>query len=402
MKRIGVALPLLLVAAVAGALTPASAQLNDRQDEIERRTQAIEQKLEALGARQRGILGRIRVVDSERQRVDAEVAQLDAQLGRLESRIAQKQRELVRAQQQLTLLTEHLQEILADLDARRSVYVERARAAYVAGPTAFLDGLLSSESFVDLVERYEYFESAADADAQLIEEIEVLRGEVDAKRALVDEKEQQIVAAKTRLEQDHRDVSKVRAERAGALAALEAVLSEKRTLLAEVERSKQHYEAVQAQLERESDQIAALLAARAAAASAATLPSGGGELLWPADGPVTSGFGYREHPVFGGRRFHAGIDIGAPYGAPVIAADGGIVAYVGPMSGYGNTIVVDHGGGLATTYNHLSGYSVGSGQDVARGAPIGSVGCTGYCTGPHLHFEVRVNGSPVDPMPYLQ
>nr|MBA3431050.1 M23 family metallopeptidase [Actinomycetota bacterium] len=97
-----------------------------------------------------------------------------------------------------------------------------------------------------------------------------------------------------------------------------------------------------------------------------------------------------------------GVDIGAPYGAPVIAADTGVVAFAGEMSGYGNAIVVEHGGGLATTYNHLSSFSVGGGQGVSRGEVIGAVGCTGYCTGPHLHFEVRVGGSPVDPMPYLQ
>ena len=99
---------------------------------------------------------------------------------------------------------------------------------------------------------------------------------------------------------------------------------------------------------------------------------------------------------------HTGIDIGASYGAPVISADAGTVAYVGAMSGYGNVVVIDHGGGLATTYNHLSAFGVSSGQTVGRGVYIANVGCTGYCTGPHLHFEVRINGSPVDPMPYLQ
>jgi murein DD-endopeptidase MepM/ murein hydrolase activator NlpD len=99
---------------------------------------------------------------------------------------------------------------------------------------------------------------------------------------------------------------------------------------------------------------------------------------------------------------HTGVDIGAPYGATVVAASTGVVAYVGSMSGYGNVVVVDHGGGVATTYNHLSGFAVSSGQRVSRGQAVASVGCTGYCTGPHLHFEVRVGGSPVDPMPYLQ
>jgi murein DD-endopeptidase MepM/ murein hydrolase activator NlpD len=99
---------------------------------------------------------------------------------------------------------------------------------------------------------------------------------------------------------------------------------------------------------------------------------------------------------------HTGIDIGAPYGSGVFAAESGTVAFVGAMSGYGNVIVVDHGGGLATTYNHLSSFGVSRGQTVGSGATIGGIGCSGYCTGPHLHFEVRINGSPIDPMPYFQ
>jgi murein DD-endopeptidase MepM/ murein hydrolase activator NlpD len=124
--------------------------------------------------------------------------------------------------------------------------------------------------------------------------------------------------------------------------------------------------------------------------------------MWPANGPLTSGFGYRVHPIFGYSKMHTGIDIGAPYGSPVWAADTGTVAYVGTMSGYGNVVAIDHGGGLATTYNHLSSFHVSNGQSVSRGTQIGAVGCTGYCTGPHLHFEVRVGGNPVDPMPYLR
>jgi murein DD-endopeptidase MepM/ murein hydrolase activator NlpD len=140
----------------------------------------------------------------------------------------------------------------------------------------------------------------------------------------------------------------------------------------------------------------------AASSSNGQFPTGGGQLLWPAAGPMTSAYGYRTHPIFGDTRLHAGIDIGAAYGAPVIASDSGSVVFAGVMSGYGNAIVIDHGGGLATTYNHLSAFTVSSGQSVRRGAQIGAVGCTGYCTGPHLHFEVRVDGAPVDPMPYLQ
>ena len=184
-------------------------------------------------------------------------------------------------------------------------------------------------------------------------------------------------------------------------AAREAVLDEKESILHSIEKKKARFEALEDQLDAESNRIQSILNANASSATG-PLPTGGGQFLWPAAGPLTSPYGWRTHPIFGDQRLHAGIDIGAPYGAPVIAADEGTVTYAGVMSGYGNVIVVDHGGGIATTYNHLSAFSVGSGQSVGRGSPIGAVGCTGYCTGPHLHFEVRVNGAPVDPMPYLQ
>jgi murein DD-endopeptidase MepM/ murein hydrolase activator NlpD len=178
------------------------------------------------------------------------------------------------------------------------------------------------------------------------------------------------------------------------------VLGEKQSILNQVESKKDQWQRIAEQLEQDAAQIQSLLSSGGSTSSAA--PGGTGQLAWPATGPITSPFGWRTHPIFGDTRFHEGLDIGAPYGAAVFAADSGTVVFAGVMSGYGNVLVVDHGGGLATAYAHLSAFQVSYGQSVARGQQIANVGCTGYCTGPHLHFEVRVNGSPVDPMPYLQ
>jgi murein DD-endopeptidase MepM/ murein hydrolase activator NlpD len=123
--------------------------------------------------------------------------------------------------------------------------------------------------------------------------------------------------------------------------------------------------------------------------------------VWPAAGPVTSGFGWRTHPISGTRRFHAGIDIGAPAGAPVRAAGAGVVAAAGWRGGYGLTVEVDHGEGVTTLYAHLSSIAVRPGEPVATGQQLGAVGSTGASTGPHLHFEVRVQDSPVDPAGWL-
>lgn len=124
-------------------------------------------------------------------------------------------------------------------------------------------------------------------------------------------------------------------------------------------------------------------------------------LLWPSGGIVTSRFGWRIHPIFGSREFHTGMDIATRYGSPVVAALGGVVRFVGWKSGYGRLVVIEHGGGIETSYSHLSAALVSPGQGVAPGQVIGRIGSSGWSTGPHLFFEVRRNGVPVDPARYL-
>jgi murein DD-endopeptidase MepM/ murein hydrolase activator NlpD len=125
-------------------------------------------------------------------------------------------------------------------------------------------------------------------------------------------------------------------------------------------------------------------------------------MTWPVSGPIVSPYGYRIHPILGYRKLHTGIDFAVGYGTPIRAADSGMVIYATWMSGYGNVIIIDHGRGISTLYAHQSSLAAGSGALVSRGQVVGYVGSTGFSTGPHLHFEVRVNGDPVDPMGYLR
>lgn len=412
MRRLGgdrlrglVALALLL--SLAASAVPATAGPEDRLERIKREKEEVGEKIDRLVDKKGELLDKIGVVDTERERVEGEVARLDRELGELNAEIAGTERRLIRAQQHLAVLSEDLRDVLSDLVDRTDVFTERAVAVYKAGPAAYVDTLLSAENVGDLVERYAYYEAALDTDSQLLEEIEVLRDETEQKRAEVERRKEQIALAKKQLEESRAEVASVRKQRGSVLAELEQVLGTKKALLSQVESKKSRYESIQKQLEAESQEITQLLAEQASrststSTASAPAPSRGARFAWPAPGPMTSPYGYRTHPIFGDRRLHTGIDIGAGYGATVISADRGTVAYVGSMSGYGNVVVVDHGGGLATTYNHMSAFSVSSGQKVSRGTPVGAVGCTGYCTGPHLHFEVRVNGSPVDPMPYLR
>ncbi len=202
--------------------------------------------------------------------------------------------------------------------------------------------------------------------------------------------------------------SVIEAKAAEAEAARAALVSRQSSLAAAKESKTALLSDVEGFRDEAEEDLDSMLAASASLADqirAAQTPaptsgsSGGGApsaagFIWPVSGTVTSGFGMR----WG--RMHEGIDIAAPTGTAIHAAAGGTVIYAGVMSGYGNIVVIDHGGGIATAYGHMSAIWVGGGQ-VSQGQGIGAVGCTGHCTGPHVHFEVRVNGSPVDPMGYL-
>ena len=396
---------LISILALIGSLAvPAAASPQDRLDAIHERTQKIENRLQSVDARGDELSTKISKLDEERARVEGQVQSLDTRLATLTARINRVSERLSKAQQEYESITRELEHVQRQLDARTDAFTDRAVAAYMAGSTGSMDALLSSTSFSDLDRRYAYYESALDADSELLEDIDRLRAETEVKRAEVEEQKLQIARDKLALEEDRTEVSGYRSEKAGVLAAREAVISEKEGLLSSVQARESKLEDLQNKLEEESSRIEALLRSQASVPGGpitGPLPSGGGQFAWPAVGSVTSPYGWRIHPIFGYRRLHTGVDIGAGYGSPVVAADDGTVAYVGAMSGYGNVVVIDHGGGLATTYNHLSSFGVSDGQSVKRSQTIAAVGCTGWCTGPHLHFEVRVNGTPVDPMPYI-
>ena len=400
----GVTVLVLMLCFVALAVPAFAQSVQDRLEQNERRREAAQQKAAKYDALADKLAAKVAVIDEAAGRIQVEVNALTADMDKLNENITRVERDLTATQQRLNAVTHELQRILGKLDKRTDLFTNRAVAAYMAGPASHLEGLLSSTTFNEVVDRTSYYESALDADSKLVSNIELLRDKTEIVRNQVEEEEEKFAAQKLALEEDKTELAQVLQERESALAAERAVQAEKEALLADAESNERKNLQVIAQLDADSNRLESILAARSAPSTSTGsvgLPTGGGQLLWPANGPLTSGYGYRTHPIFGDSRLHAGIDIGAPYGAPVIAADAGVIAYAGTMSGYGNVVVVDHGGGLATTYNHLSTFSVSNGQSVARGAPIANVGSSGYSTGPHLHFEVRVNGSPVDPMPYL-
>jgi murein DD-endopeptidase MepM/ murein hydrolase activator NlpD len=155
------------------------------------------------------------------------------------------------------------------------------------------------------------------------------------------------------------------------------------------------------QLERDSTSIGQLIRQRSIGDSRGIIITGHGVMMAPVDAEITSGFGYRMHPILGYQKFHSGIDFGADEGTTIRAAAAGVVIYAQWYGGYGNAIILDHGGGITTLYGHTQGFYVAEGDKVQKGQPIAAVGSTGLSTGPHVHFEVRQNGEPIDPAPYL-
>jgi murein DD-endopeptidase MepM/ murein hydrolase activator NlpD len=216
---------------------------------------------------------------------------------------------------------------------------------------------------------------------------------------------EQINQQKTQVEVEKNQIALLTQQLLAQKAQYQAQLAEQQQLIGRLNSNKQALEAAQFQLEVDSRNIGSLIRRQIAAANKARLPYiggfGSGELIYPSDGPITSSFGWRRHPILGYARFHAGIDFGASYGSVIRAAEGGRVIFSGWYSGYGNAVIINHGDGITTLYGHTSKLYVSDGQTVQAGDAIAAVGSTGLSTGPHLHFEVRKNGEPVDPMPYL-
>jgi murein DD-endopeptidase MepM/ murein hydrolase activator NlpD len=185
-------------------------------------------------------------------------------------------------------------------------------------------------------------------------------------------------------------------------AEFQAQAQSQESLINRLRQDRKALEAAEEQLARDSANLAILIQQRLGSDSRnGVVVHGTGQMSYPSDGEITSSFGFRVHPILGYTRFHSGIDFGVDYGSPIRAADSGVVIFAGWYGGYGQAVIIDHGSSITTLYAHTSELYVSEGQTIQRGQVIAAVGSTGLSTGPHLHFEVRLNGEPVDPMKYL-
>ncbi len=336
---------------------------------------------------------------ARRADLEARAHDLDARVARADATMQSRAADLDRVDRARRALETRIAESRLKLQAARRRSGRNAallyRQAGASAPPA-LAALGGAKSIHDASAAQQYLSNvgervAADLDAVRIAHLDV----VDAQHALKLRRHTVAEAARAAAT-EAASLRTVQAEERRAVDAARSVEAQLGAVLANAQSRKAEFERAAAANRAASSGITDVLHAR---------PNGGstpGRFRFPADGPITSPFGERMHPIFHTMRMHTGIDIGAGYGSAVRAGGDGVVVLAGPASGYGNAIVVDHGGGIATLYGHLSRFAVHAGQRVTAGQTIGAVGNTGNSTGPHLHFEVRVQGVPVDPMPYLR
>jgi len=389
---------LLAVLLPAGSFARAHDSIAAKQREIDATRNRLERKRAQLHFQE------LRAQDLQRQlgETDEGIARVTNTLAELQGQVGWNERKLSWNQVQLNAAEATLQR---HNDALRRRLVD----AYERGDLGYVNVLLSATSFSDFVERWDDIRYLIAANQKTVRERRAAESAVSRARSDLEGERLELGAALARQQQAKYQLASLATQREQLVAVADA---QRRSVASEVvqleELSAAQEAALEAMIRERQREEAARRAAedaqrrRAAQLAGQELPppantGAPGTFSWPVSGPITSPFGMRPNPLGQGFEMHPGIDIGAPMGATVTASAGGRVIWAKPYGGYGNAIIIDHGGETSSVYGHLSQIFVAEGQDVQRGQAIGAVGCTGRCTGPHLHFEVRVNGIAVDP-----
>lgn len=368
---------------------------------------SLESKLEAKRSQLSGVQERKGVLTTtisrygERiDRLTTEVAEIRNREAEVRSRLAVKQAELDRAVAQLDVARGRLEKLRAHLKRALIALRERLVAMYQTGTPDLLSVIVGSSGIEDLNARAEYLDRLHGMDEAIVGRVRDLRDEVKRVFLRLRDAKETIETARDAIASEKDALVSARSVLQGREGALRDARAQRESALTRISEQEEelhgHVAALQGKL------AAQLYGTGFVPLPAGPIKGGSGAMIWPVDGPVVSGFGPRD--LNGSYENHPGIDIAVGEGTPIRAAATGNVVFTEPESssgGYGNFTCIDHGGGLSTCYAHQTTFAVSAGQSVSQGAIIGYTGCTGYCLGPHLHFEVRINGVVTDPMGYL-
>lgn len=371
-KALNLALSLLISLSVTG--TALADDLEDQLADLQRQAEEQQAKTNEASAKVENVSERLRQIQEELRVATAEYKEVKGQLDSVEDKISDN--------------TELLEKTEADLKVKNKKLQQRVRDIYINGQVSYVDVLFGAKDFADLMTRMDVLKRIIKHDYDLIMKVKEEKATVENTRA--------------QLEKDKAEAEVLVTDAQAKKAKVEDKESEQQVLLDQAIYDRDTSERMYEEIMAASQEVANMIRrSQMSSAGYSGAPAGAGGMIWPISGPITSEFGWRTHPIFGTARFHSGLDIGGDYGMPIYAAASGTVIYAGWISGYGNAVIIDHGGGVTTLYGHNDSLNVSEGENVAQGQVIAMCGSTGNSTGPHCHFEVRENGEPVSPYGYL-
>ncbi|CAN5818261.1 M23 family metallopeptidase [soil metagenome] len=396
MRRLWVVLGLTL--ALVFAASAAGQDPEAEKAQVDQRLAELQAEISAAKEQEGVLTSQLGAVVSELRAAQSAVEQAEGSLDLLEAELVSEQERLERLTALLGEQTRRLHRLQREYRRAVEILEARVRAIYIEEEPDALSVLVSATTFGDLIDGYEFVSRIGRQDQRIAGQVESAKRRAAEQRRATEHTRRLTAATVSVIAARTDEARGVRNELASNRDTLAAARRLKRSALATSRDTREEYLQEVEALAAESASLAAAI--REAQAQAAAGSSGAGTasasgFIWPVNGAVVSGFGWR----WG--RMHEGIDISASSGTPIWAAAAGTVIHAGWLGGYGNLVVVDHGDGLATAYAHASAILVGVGQQVSQGETLSLVGSTGNSSGPHLHFEVRVNGAAVDPLFYL-
>ena len=351
-------------------------QISDQQkilDELNQKMNQQQNNWNNASRAEKSIMGQVQDIEKDVNQTQQDISTLEGKVSYLQSSIG--------------ILEKQIKSQQKDLEKQTELLGDRLVVIYEEGDSSYLEVLLGATDIKDFITRFDMLSTIVEQDRDMIDSINSKKKDLDTKIANLQVQKNELEAAQGIQEEKQ--------------IALSDKLEQKKDVLDGVKNEKAKYAQAIAELEQASQEAEAMIRRLQGNGQGSSI--GTGSYTWPTPGyrSITSPYGMRYHPILKTNKLHTGIDIGAPSGAKIVAADGGTVIFSGWFGAYGNAIIIDHGAGISTLYGHQSQLLVSQGQTVVKGQTIGKVGSTGWSTGPHLHFEVRKNGTPVNPRGYV-